>query len=109
MLEMMLLTQYIHQICIGNTHNLFTIPFHASIACNKFIVYNETIIFVGSHKKIELDEFCLPSIRQILIFCPLSLLSSLYKYFSFCPSFNRKTTSLSITHKDLDLDWCNTT
>ena len=66
----------IPQICIGNTHNYFTIPFHASIACNKFIVYNETILYVGSHKKIELDEFCLPSIRQKLIFCPLSLLSS---------------------------------
>ena len=39
-------------------------------------MYNETILFVGSHKKIELDEFCLPSIRQKLIFCPLSLLSS---------------------------------
>ena len=73
---MMPLTQYIAQICVGNTHNFFTIPFHASIACNKFIVYNETILFVGSHKKVELDEFCLPSIKQKLIFCPLSLLSS---------------------------------
>ena len=46
---------------------------HTSIACNGIIVYNETILFVGSHKEIELDEFCLPS---ILSFCPLSLLSS---------------------------------
>ena len=48
----------IPQICIGNsTHNFFNTPFHASIACKKFIVYDETILYVGSHNKIELDEF----------------------------------------------------
>ena len=67
--------------------------FHASIACNKFIVYNETFLFVGSHKKIELDEFCLPSIRQKLIFCPLSLLCSTLQvllFLSFIQSKDNK-------------------
>ena len=54
------------------------IPFHASIACNKFIVYNETILFVGSHKTIELDEFCLATIHQTKIDI-LSFISIIFK------------------------------
>ena len=51
------------------------------------------LFFAGYHKKIELDEFCLPSFRQKLIFCPLSLLSSplqVLLFLSFIQSKNNK-------------------